>query len=69
MDTKELFEKITGLTLKQVKDFYDEEYGHYKYEVDSSSLLIVLDKVLKFNIESGRIIKPQIENNKIYVYL
>ena len=60
---------MTGLNLKPVEDFYDEEYGHYKYEVDSSSLLIVLDKVLKFNIEYGRLIKPQIDNNKIYVYL
>ena len=69
MDIKELFESVTGLKLEKDVNYYDEDYGCNKYEVQCTSLLIVLDKVLKFNMEYGRVIKPTIIDNKIFVFL
>ena len=69
MDIKELFESVTGLKLKKDTDYYDDEYGYYRYEIQSSSLLMVLDKVLKFNLKYGRVVKPTIIGNKIFVFL
>lgn len=69
MDIKELFESATGLKLEKDLEYHDEEYGYYRYEIQSSSLLMVLDKVLKFNMEYGRVVKPTIMDNKIFVFL
>lgn len=69
MDIKELFESVTGLKLEKDMEYCDEEYGYYRYEIQSSSLLMVLDKILKFNMEYGRVIKPTIIDNKIFVFL
>ena len=69
MDIKELFESVTGLKLEKDMEYRDEEYGYYRYEIQSSSLLMVLDKILKFNMEYGRVIKPTIIDNKIFVFL
>lgn len=69
MSVKETFEYETGLKLVQDTSFYDLEYGHYRYVIESDSFLKVMGLIESFNKNHCRYIKPQIIDNKIMVYL
>ena len=69
MSVKETFEYETGLKLVQDTSFYDLEYGHYRYVIESDSFLKIMGLIESFNKNHCRYIQPQIIDNKIMVYL
>ena len=65
-----LFEFETGFDLEVDKDFYDEEYGHNRFQITNDMSLMEIGKILnEFNEKYGRKIVPEVRENKVYIYL
>ena len=65
-----IFEFETGFDLEVDTDFYDEEYGHNRFQITNDMSLIEIGRILnEFNEKYGRKIIPEVRENKVYIYL